>query len=71
MKTIKNLAILAVAALAAAACSHDKNLITPTDHFPADGVIRVATDVTRPQTPCRDGNRQPYDVPTSRKEPRK
>lgn len=50
MKTIKNLAILAVAALAAAACSHDKNLITPTDHFPADGVIRVATDVTRPQT---------------------
>ena len=50
MKTIKNLAMLAVAALAAAACSHDKNLITPTDHFPADGVIRVATDVTRPQT---------------------
>ena len=50
MKTIKNLAILAVAALAAAACSHDKNLVAPTDHFPADGVIRVATDVTRPQT---------------------
>ena len=50
MKTIKNLAMLAVAALAAAACSHDKNLVTPTDHFPADGVIRVATDVTRPQT---------------------
>lgn len=50
MKTIKNLAMLAVAALAAAACSHDKNLITPTNHFPADGVIRVATDVTRPQT---------------------
>ena len=50
MKTIKNLAMLAVAALAAAACSHDKNLVAPTDHFPADGVIRVATDVTRPQT---------------------
>lgn len=50
MKTIKNLAILAVAALAAAACSHDKNLVAPTGHFPADGVIRVATDVTRPQT---------------------
>ena len=50
MKTIKNLAMLAVAALAAAACSHDKNLVTPTDHFPADGVIRVTTDVTRPQT---------------------
>ena len=49
MKTIKNLAMLAVAALAAAACSHDKNLVAPTDHFPADGVIRVATDVTRPQ----------------------
>ena len=42
--------MLAVAALAAAACSHDKNLVAPTDHFPADGVIRVATDVTRPQT---------------------
>lgn len=50
MKTIKNLAMLAVAALAAAACSHDKNLVAPTNHFPADGVIRVATDVTRPQT---------------------
>ena len=70
MKTIKNLAMLAVAALAAAACSHDKNLITPTDHFPADGVIRVATD-NSPTNPCRDGNRQPYDVPTSCKEPRK
>lgn len=53
MKTIKNLAMLTIAALAAAACSHDKNLVAPTDHFPADGVIRVATDVTRPQTrPC-------------------
>jgi hypothetical protein len=50
MKTIKNLAMLTIAALAAAACSHDKNLVAPTDHFPADGVIRVATDVTRPQT---------------------
>ncbi len=50
MKTIKSLAMLAVAALAAAACSHDKNLVAPTNHFPADGVIRVATDVTRPQT---------------------
>ena len=50
MKTIKNLAMLAVAALAAAACSHDENLVAPTDHFPADGVIRVAADVTRPQT---------------------
>ena len=45
-----NLAMLTIAALAAAACSHDKNLVAPTDHFPADGVIRVATDVTRPQT---------------------
>lgn len=50
MKTIKNLAMLTIAALAVAACSHDKNLVAPTDHFPADGVIRVATDVTRPQT---------------------
>ena len=50
MKTIKNLAMLTIAALATAACSHDKNLVAPTDHFPADGVIRVATDVTRPQT---------------------
>lgn len=50
MKTIKNLAMLTIAALAAAACSHDKNLVAPTNHFPADGVIRVATDVTRPQT---------------------
>ena len=50
MKTIKNLAMLTIAALAAAACSHDKNLVAPTDHFPADGVIRVATGVTRPQT---------------------
>ena len=50
MKTIKNLAMLAVAALATAACSNDENLITPTDHFPADGIIRVAADVTDPQT---------------------
>lgn len=50
MKTIKNLAMLAVAALATAACSNDENLATPTDHFPADGIIRVAADVTDPQT---------------------
>lgn len=50
MKTIKNLAMLAVAALATAACSNDENLVTPTDHFPADGIIRVAADVTDPQT---------------------
>ena len=50
MKTIKNLAMFAVAALATAACSNDENLVTPTDHFPADGVIRVAADVTLPQT---------------------
>ena len=50
MKTIKNLAILAIAALATAACSNDENLVTPTDHFPADGIIRVAADVTDPQT---------------------
>lgn len=50
MKTIKNLAMLAVAALTAASCSHDENLVAPADHFPADGIIRVATDVTRPQT---------------------
>lgn len=50
MKTIKNLAMLAAAALATAACSNDENLVTPTDHFPADGIIRVAADVTDPQT---------------------
>ena len=50
MKTIKNLAMLAVAALATAACSNDENLVTPTDHFPADGIIRVAADVPDPQT---------------------
>ena len=50
MKTIKNLAMLAVAALTAASCSHDENLVAPADHFPADGIIRVATDVTRLQT---------------------
>ena len=50
MKTIKNLAMFAVAALATAACSNDENLVTPTDHFPADGIIRVAADVTDPQT---------------------
>ena len=50
MKTIKNLAMLAIAALATAACSNDENLVTPTDHFPADGIIRVAADVTDPQT---------------------
>ena len=50
MKTIKNLAMLAVAALATTACSNDENLVTPTDHFPADGIIRVAADVTDPQT---------------------
>ena len=50
MKTIKNLAMLAVAALTAASCSHDENIVAPTDHFPANGIIRVATDVTRPQT---------------------
>ena len=50
MKTIKNLAMLAVAALATAACSNDENLVTPTDHFPADGIIRVAADATDPQT---------------------
>lgn len=50
MKTIKNLAMLAVAALATVACSNDENLVTPTDHFPADGIIRVAADVTDPQT---------------------
>ena len=50
MKTIKNLAMLAVAALTTAACSNDENLVTPTDHFPADGIIRVAADVTDPQT---------------------
>ena len=50
MKTIKNLAMLAVAALATAACSNDENLVTPTDHFPADGITRVAADVTDPQT---------------------
>lgn len=50
MKTIKNLAMLAVTALATAACSNDENLVTPTDHFPADGIIRVAADVTDPQT---------------------
>ena len=50
MKTIKNLAMLAVAALAAASCSHDENLVAPADHFPADGIIRVAADVTHPQT---------------------
>ena len=42
--------MLAVAALATAACSNDENLVTPTDHFPADGIIRVAADVTDPQT---------------------
>lgn len=50
MKTIKNLAMLAVAALTAASCSHDENLVAPADHFPADGIIRVAADVTHPQT---------------------
>lgn len=50
MKTIKNLAMLAVAALATAACSNDENLVTPTDHFPADGIIRVAANVPDPQT---------------------
>lgn len=50
MKTIKNLAMFAVAALATAACSHDENFVAPIDHFPADGVIRVAADVTLPQT---------------------
>ena len=42
--------MLAVAALATAACNNDENLVTPTDHFPADGIIRVAADVTDPQT---------------------
>lgn len=50
MKKISIPAIIAVTALFAAACSQNDEPNLPKDNFPADGVIRVATDVREPQT---------------------
>ncbi|WP_071145144.1 fimbrillin family protein [Bacteroides ihuae] len=50
MNKFNKLAIFAAITLSAVACSQNDEPMAQTDHFPADGVIRVAADVNKPQT---------------------
>ncbi|CAK7067693.1 Fimbrillin-like protein [anaerobic digester metagenome] len=50
MKFIQSIISMAAAALLVTACNKNENLAPQADNFPADGVIRVATQVNQPQT---------------------
>lgn len=48
MKSFKSISVLAVSALLMTACSQNEDFETKVDNFPADHVIRVATEVVQP-----------------------
>lgn len=50
MNKINKLAIFAAIALSAASCSQNDEPMAQADHFPADGIIRVAANVNKHQT---------------------
>lgn len=50
MKSIKSITLLAAAVLLVTACNKSEDLAPQADNFPTDGVIRVATEVNKPQT---------------------